>query len=154
MIAAFLKARGGNALGSLVIFQSGWAGNLEEEKICCETVSGMFRPQREIKRLQEINLMTRATRITKSEWNGRSKCCGLRSIGRGRVLRWGGGTSPPNASGTKSSLQFSTRGDSLGQFDYRLRRTGLRSARRGHGPLKANRLIVLDIFPRDAKSGY
>src|SRR5690606_37164449 len=25
---------------------------------------------------------------------------------------------------------------------------------RGHGPLKAGELIILDIFPRDARSGY
>ena len=64
LIAFFLKSRGASHPLVPADFPLGLAHELERHGIRVTPVSGMFRPEREIKTEEEIRLLTKATRIT------------------------------------------------------------------------------------------
>ncbi len=155
VIAAFLKARGASRPLVPADFPLGLAHQLAEHGVTVTPVEGMFRPQREIKTPAEILLMTKATRITEAGMERAFEVLRASSVGPRNVLRWGGGIL------TSERLRTEIEGTILreggipsGNSIVACGEQACDPHERGHGPLKANQLIILDLFPRAAKSGY
>lgn len=155
VIAAFLKGRGASRPLVPSDFPLGLARQLGEHGIIVTPVEGMFRPQREIKTPAEILLMTKATRITEAGMGRAFEVLRATSIGPRNVLRWGGGILTAERLRTEiESAILREGGIPAGNSIVACGEQACDPHERGHGPLKANQLIILDLFPRAAKSGY
>jgi Xaa-Pro aminopeptidase len=135
-------------------FQLGFAHELEASKIRLRTTNGLFWPEREAKTEEELKLMRRALQITEAGMARGMEILAASNPGSGKKLSWSGKTL------TSEILRA--------EIDSAVLRAGGLPANtivaggdqacdpheRGSGPLEANSLIILDIFPRDAKSGY
>ena len=154
VIAAFLKSRGATCPLVPANFPLGLAQELGERGIRVTPVSGMFRPERQIKTPAEIRLMTEATRITEAGMERGFEVLRAASIGPKGVLRWGGGILTSERLRTEiESAILREGGIPAGNSIVACGEQACDPHERGHGPLKAHRLIILDLFPR-ARSGY
>ena len=154
VLAHFLKKRGVKSAVVPANFPLGYAEELAANKIRVRATDGFFWPDREAKSDQEIEMMGRALRITEAglrraievlkaskrssrnrlSWNGKPLTSEmLRAEIDSAVLRAGGIPTGTIVAGADQACD---------------------PHERGHGPLYADSLIILDIFPRDAKTGY
>jgi Xaa-Pro aminopeptidase len=154
VIAAFAKARGGSRPHVPCEFPLGLARELEKHGVKVFPVEGMFRPERQIKTPEEIRLLSEATRITETGMERGFEVLRASSIGRGGILRWGGGvlTSERLRIEIESAI-LRAGGIPAGNSIVACGEQACDPHERGHGPLKAHSLIILDLFPR-ARSGY
>jgi Xaa-Pro aminopeptidase len=150
----FLRKRGVRSAFVPANFPFGFAQELEASKIRLRTTNGLFWPEREAKTDEELKLMRRALQITERGMARGIEVLSASTPGPGKKLTWSGKTL------TSEILRA--------EIDSAVLRAGGLPANtivaggdqacdpheRGSGPLKANSLIILDIFPRDAKSGY
>jgi Xaa-Pro aminopeptidase len=154
VLAHFLRKRGVRSTMVPANFPLGYARELDRHKIRLETTNGLFWPQREAKTNEEIKMMGRALRITEVGLARAVEVLKASKPGVGKKLRWNGKwlTSEILRAEIDSAI---------------LRAGGLANGtivaggdqacdphERGFGPLYANSLIILDIFPRDTKTGY
>ena len=123
-------------------------------KIRVRATNGLFWPEREAKSEKEIEMIGRALRITETGLKRAIEVLKASKPGAGKRLRWSGKTL------TSEMLRA--------EIDSTILRAGgiptgtivaggdqaCDPHERGFGPLYANSLIVLDVFPRDAKTGY
>ena len=154
VLAHFLRKRG---IRSAVVpsnFPLGYAQELAANKIRVQATNGLFWPEREAKSEKEIEMIGRALRITETGLKRAIEVLKASKLGAGKRLRWSGKTL------TSEMLRA--------EIDSAILRTGgiptgtivaggdqaCDPHERGFGPLHANSLIILDIFPRDAKTGY
>ena len=153
--ARFLKTRGGSRPLVPPDFPLGLARELEECGIVVSPVEGMFRPERQIKTAEEIRLMTQATRITEQGMERAFEVLRVAKIGPRNILRWGGGilTSERLRIEIESTILRSG-GIPAGNSIVACGEQACDPHERGHGPLKAHQLIILDLFPRAAATGY
>lgn len=155
VIAAFLKARGGTRPLVPSDFPLGLARALEAHGIRVTPVEGMFRPERAIKTPAEITLMTRATRITEAGMERAFEVLRASRIGVRGVLRWGGAALTAERLRTEiESAILRAGGIPAGNSIVACGEQACDPHERGRGPLRAHRLIILDLFPRAAGSGY
>lgn len=154
VLAHFLRQRGVRSAVVPANFPLRYAEELAASKIRVCATNGLFWPERETKSDQEIKMISRALRITETGLRRAIDILGRSTISRGRKLRWAGRTL------TSEILRA--------EIDTAILRaggvpTGTIGAggdqacdphERGSGPLFANSLIILDVFPRDAKTGY
>jgi len=154
VLSHFLRKRGVRSAIVPANFQLGFAQELEASKIKLRTTNGLFWPEREAKTEEELKLMRRALQITEAGMARAMEVLAASKPGAGKKLAWSGKTL------TSEILRA--------EIDSAILRAGGLPANtivaggdqacdpheRGSGPLKANSLIILDIFPRDAKSGY
>ena len=154
VLAHFLRKRGVKSAVVPANFPLGFAQELEASKIRLRATNGLFWPEREAKTEEELKLMRRALQITESGMARAMEVLAASNPGSGKKLTWSGKTL------TSEILRA--------EIDSAILRAGGLPANtivaggdqacdpheRGSGPLKANSLIILDIFPRDAKSGY
>ena len=155
VIASFLKARGGARPLVPADFPLGLARDLKEHGIEVTPVAGMFRPERQIKTPDEITLMTEATRITEKGMERAYEVLRASTRGPRKVLHWAG------AALTSEKLRIEIEaailragGIPAGNSIVACGEQACDPHERGHGPLKADQLIILDLFPRAAGSGY
>ena len=135
-------------------FPLGYARELESKKIRLQPTNGLFWPEREAKSESELRLMRKSLEITEAGMARGIEALRQSKPGKGQRLQWHG------ADLTSEILRA--------EIDTAVLRAGGLPANtivaggdqacdpheRGHGPLKANSLIILDIFPRSATSGY
>ncbi|MEX1119420.1 MAG: Xaa-Pro peptidase family protein [Terrimicrobiaceae bacterium] len=136
-------------------FPMGLAKALKKEGIRLRPVKGPFFPEREIKTSKEIQALTRATKIAESGMARAFEVLAASKIRKDRKLVW--------------SKKLLTSEILRVEIESAILRAGGEARMdsivaggeqacdphaRGTGPLKANELIILDIFPRDAKTGY
>ena len=135
-------------------FPLGYAGAIEAKKIRLKPSEGLFWPERETKSESELRQMRKALEITEAGMARGIEVLKQSKPGKGGKLQW------HNADLTSEALRA--------EIDTAVLRAGGLPANtivaggdqacdpheRGHGPLKANSLIILDIFPRSAKTGY
>ncbi|MFZ1221332.1 MAG: Xaa-Pro peptidase family protein [Chthoniobacterales bacterium] len=154
VLSHFLKKRGVRSAVVPANFQLGFAEELAANKIRLRTANGLFWPEREAKTDAELKLMRRALQITEAGLERAMEVLRASKPGLGKKLMWSGKTL------TSEVLRA--------EIDSAILRAGGLPANtivaggdqacdpheRGFGPLKADSLIILDIFPRDAKSGY
>jgi Xaa-Pro aminopeptidase len=134
-------------------FPAGVAGAVAAAGIRLDPVSGLFWPEREHKTEAEVKALGKALRITEA---GMAR--GMEVLRASRVSR-------RNLVWAKRKL---TSGILRAEIDAAILRAGGLPANtivaggiqacdpheRGSGPLRPHELIILDIFPRDAKTGY
>ena len=154
VLSHFLRKRGVRSALVPANFPLGFAQELASSKIRLRTTNGLFWPAREAKSQEELKLMRRALSITESGLARAMEVLSAAKPGPGKKLAWSGKTL------TSEILRA--------EIDSAVLRAGGLPANtivaggdqacdpheRGSGPLKADSLIILDIFPRDAKSGY
>src|SRR5256886_9722033 len=154
VLAHFLRKRG---IRSAIVpsnFALGYAQELMANNIRVRATNGLFWPDREAKSEKEVEWIGRALRITETGLKRAIQVLKASKPGAGKRLRWSGKTL------TSEMLRA--------EIDSTILRgggipTGTIVAggdqacdphERGYGPLYADSLIILDVFPRDAKAGY
>src|SRR5467141_4742634 len=154
VLAHFLRKRG---IKSTIVpsnFPLGYAQELTANKIHVQATNGLFWPEREGKSEKEIEMIGRALRITETGLKRAIEVLKASKAGAGKRLRWNGKTL------TSEMLRA--------EIDSTILRAGgvptgtivaggdqaCDPHERGYGPLYADSLIILDVFPRDAKTGY
>lgn len=154
VMSHFLRKRGVHAVVVPANFPLSYAEELAIHKIRVRATNGLFWPEREAKSEDELQLMRRALAITEKGLARAMEVLAASKPGRGKKLSWSGRTL------TSEILRA--------EIDSAILRAGGLPANtivaggdqacdpheRGFGPLKADSLIILDIFPRDATSGY
>jgi len=153
VLAHFLRKRGVKSAVVPANFPLGYARELAKDDVDLTTTNGLFWPEREAKTDEEIKLIGRALRITET---GMARAVEVLKASRpkGKKLIWSAkpltseilraeiDTAMLRAGGTPTNT-IAAGGDQATD-----------PHERGHGPLYANSLIILDIFPRDPRSGY
>jgi Xaa-Pro aminopeptidase len=154
VMSHFLRKRGVRSAVVPATFSLGYADELATQKIRVRATKGLFWPERETKSEEELRQMRRALSITEKGLARAMEVLGASKPGPGKKLVWSGRTL------TSEILRA--------EIDSAILRAGGLPANtivaggdqacdpheRGFGPLKANSLIILDIFPRDATTGY
>jgi Xaa-Pro aminopeptidase len=154
VLAHFLRKRGVRTAVVPSNFPLGFAQELERSRITLRVTNGLFWPEREAKSDDELKLMRRALQITEAGMARGIEVLAASKAGPAKKLVWSG--KPLTSEVLRAEIDSAV-----------LRAGGLPANtivaggdqacdphERGSGPLKANSLIILDIFPRDAKSGY
>jgi Xaa-Pro aminopeptidase len=154
VLAHFLRKRGVRSAVVPSNFPLGFAQELERSRIKLRATNGLFWPEREAKSDDELKLMRRALQITEAGMARGIEVLAASKAGPAKKLVWSG--KPLTSEVLRAEIDSAV-----------LRAGGLPANtivaggdqacdphERGSGPLKANSLIILDIFPRDAKSGY
>ena len=154
VLSHFLRKRGIRSALVPASFPLGFAQELEASKIRLRTTNGLFWPEREAKTEAELKQMRQALQITEAGMARAMEVLRASKPGAAKKLMWSGKTL------TSEILRA--------EIDSAILRAGGLPANtivaggdqacdpheRGSGPLKANSLIILDIFPRAAKTGY
>src|SRR6266404_3640744 len=152
VLAHFLRKRGVKAAMVPANFPLGYARELAND-VDLSTTNGLFWPEREAKTDEELKLIGRALRITETglkramEVLKASKPKGKKLIWSGKpltseILRAEIDSAMLRAGGTPTNTIVAGGDQACDPHE------------RGSGPLFANSLIILDIFPRDARTGY
>lgn len=152
VLARFLQKRGVKNAVVPPSFPLGYARALAND-VDLATPDGLYWPEREAKTDEELKLIGRALRITEAglkramEVLKASKPKGKKLIWSGKpltseILRAEVDSAMLRAGGTPTNTIVAGGDQACDPHE------------RGHGPLYANSLIILDIFPRDAKTGY
>ena len=154
VLAHFLTKRGVKRALVPANFPLGFANEIKRKGIALETSNGLFWPAREKKTAEEIRLLERALRMTETGMKRGMEILKASKPGTGKKLKWSGKTL------TSEILRA--------EIDSAILRAGgvptntivaggdqaCDPHERGFGPLRADSLIILDIFPRDGKTGY
>lgn len=155
VIASFLKGRGTHSAEVPPDFPLGLARGLEEAGIRISPVEGMFQPERMIKSPAEIRLLGEALRITETGMARGIEVLREAEIGPRGILRHGGRTLTAERLRTEiESAILRAGGIPAGNSIVACGEQACDPHERGHGPLRAGRLIILDIFPRSAAGYY
>ncbi|MDQ2868226.1 MAG: Xaa-Pro peptidase family protein [Verrucomicrobiota bacterium] len=135
-------------------FALGYARELEARGIKIVTPDGLFWPERARKTAAEIEKLSQALRVTEAGMKRGMEVLKASEAGAGKKLKWSGKTLTSEilraeidsailrAGGTPTSTIVAGGDQACDPHE------------RGFGPLFANSLIILDIFPRHAKTGY
>ncbi len=154
VLSHFLRKRGVKSALVPANFALGYAEELAAHKIRLQTAKDLFWPEREAKTDDELRLMRRALSITEKGLARAMEVLAACKSRRGKRLDWFGRVL------TSEILRA--------EIDSAILRAGGLPANtivaggdqacdpheRGSGPLYADSLIILDVFPRDAASGY
>ena len=121
---------------------------------------GMFWPARLHKTPEEIGHLRRATRITQAgmargmEVLASAKTAGGRRAAPGAELQWGGGVLTSERLRAEIDSAILHAGGLPANTIVAGGEQACDPHERGSGPLRAGELIIIDIFPRDAATGY
>jgi Xaa-Pro aminopeptidase len=135
-------------------FPLGFARHLEKAGIKVAPVEGHFWPEREIKDKHELAEIVRALAIAKAGILRAAEVLRASKIGRGGLLKWNGKTLTSGIVRAEADAAVLRAG---GVPDGTIVAGGAQACNpheRGHGPLRAHELIILDVFPRDARTGF
>src|SRR5437763_2375372 len=154
VLSHFLPKRGVRAALVPANFPLGFAQELEASKIRLRTTNGLFWPEREAKTDEELRLMRRALQITEAGMARAMEVLKASKPGAARKLRWSGKTLSSEVLRAEIDSAILRVGGLPANTIVAGGDQACDPHERGSGPLKANSLIILDIFPRDAKSGY
>ncbi len=154
VLAHFLRGRGVRSTIVPASFPLGYAQELAANKIRLHTTNGLFWPKREAKTNEEIAMMGRALRITEIGLKRAMEVLAGSTISRGKKLRWSGRTLTSELLRAEIDTAILHAGGLPNGTIVAGGDQACDPHERGHGPLKANSLIIIDIFPRAAASGY
>ena len=155
VVAEFLKKLGAKRVLTPADFSLGLARALKRENIRVQPAKGPFWPEREIKAEQEIKALEAALRIAEAgmaRGHDILKAATIRKDGR---LSWNRGILTTEILRMEMEIAVvRAGGEARGDTIVACGELACDPHERGSGPLFANQLIILDIFPRDARSGY
>jgi Xaa-Pro aminopeptidase len=134
-------------------FPAGMAAALGAAGVRIEPVSGHFWPQREHKTEEEVKAIGKALRITEAGMARGMEVLRESRI-KGRNLLWASRKLTSEILRAEIDSAILRAGGVPANTIVAGGRQGCDPHERGSGLLRPNELIVLDIFPRDARSGY
>src|SRR4030088_3504459 len=136
-----------------VEFQLGFARELAKHDVDLATTNGLFWPEREAKSDEELKLIGRVLRITET---GLARAMEVLKASKpaGKKLSWSGKTLTSEILRAEIDSAMLRAGGTPTNTIVAGGDQACDPHERGFGPLYANSLIILDIFPRDAKTGY
>lgn len=155
VVAAWLKENKVRSVDVPEDFPLGLAGLLGTQGIRVRACGGAFWPERELKSREEVGAIEAAIRIAEAGMvrgleilrSAKPRRDGTLAVGRraltSEALRIEMETAVVRAGGE-------ARGDTIVACGEQ----ACDPHGRGSGPLRANELLILDIFPRDARTGY
>ena len=135
-------------------FPLGMARALEKAGIKVFPVDGHFWPEREAKSKRELEDIGKALRITAAGLLRAVEVLRASKIGRGSLLKWRGKTLTSEIVRAECDSAVLHAGGVPGGTIVAGGRQACDPHERGHGPLRAHELIILDVFPRDARTGF
>lgn len=137
-------------------FPLGLATKLAEGGVALHPCKGMFFPEREFKTPEELRALRHALAITEAGMARGMEVLAAAKIDKARRLSLSWDGKPLTSERLRAEIDCTI-----------LRAGGLPANtivaggdqacdphERGHGPLRADSLVILDIFPRDARTGY
>jgi Xaa-Pro aminopeptidase len=154
VLSHFLRKRGVRSTIVPGNFPLGYARTLATNKIRLEPTNGLFWPQRETKTDEEIQMMSRALRITETGLARAIEVLKASKFGPGKKLRWAGKTLTSEILRAEIDSAVLRAGGTPNGTIVAGGDQACDPHERGFGPLYADSLIILDVFPRDAKTGY
>jgi Xaa-Pro aminopeptidase len=154
VLAHFLQKRGIRSATVPANFPLGYARELAARKVQLRPSNGLFWPKRETKTDKEIELMERALRITEAGLARAMEVLKASKPGPGKRLRWSGKPLTSEILRAEIDSAILRAGGLPGGTIVAGGDQACDPHERGSGPLLANSLIILDVFPRDAKTGY
>ncbi len=153
-IAGFLKSRRVRKVVVPEDFSFGLGQYLTAAGFGISVQEGLFFPEREFKTAAEIKLLQRALHITETGMARGFEVLRASEIGRAQTLTWSGKTLTSEILRAEIDSAILRAGGLPANTIVAGGNQACDPHERGTGPLKANTLIILDIFPRDATSGY
>ncbi|MDQ3622810.1 MAG: M24 family metallopeptidase [Verrucomicrobiota bacterium] len=154
VIAGFLRARRIPRVAVPASFPLGLAQQLNGSDIRTTPRDGMFYPEREAKAERELELIRRALEMTAAGLKRGLAVLRASEIGRKNVLRWAGRVLTAEKLRAEIESAILHAGGVATNTIVAGGEQACDPHERGSGPLEAHSLIILDVFPRDAKSGY
>jgi Xaa-Pro aminopeptidase len=154
VLSHFLRKRGVRSALVPASFPLGYARELAAHKIRLRPSNGLFWPQREIKTKAEIEKMRHALRVTEAGLARAMEVLRQSKPGPGKRLRWSGKTLTSEVLRAEIDSAILRAGGVPNSTIVAGGDQACDPHERGFGPLFANSLIILDVFPRDAKTGY
>ncbi len=152
--AAFLRSRKIRKVEVPATFPLSLARVLEKAGIQPVPVEGLFWKEREFKSAEELKSLRRALVLTETGMARGIEVLKAAKIGKRNLLQWGG--KPLTSERLRAEIDTAIL-HAGGRPANTIVAGGIQACdphERGHGPLRANDLIILDIFPRDTRSGY
>src|SRR6516164_5239276 len=153
-IASFLRQRRVRRALVPYDFPMGLAFELAKVGITLTPVNGLFWPEREIKSAEELKSMELAVRITEIGLARGIEVLRAAEIKGGNRLVWGGKALTSEILRAEIETAILRIGGKPSNTIVAGGEQACDPHDRGSGPLKANTLIILDVFPRQADSGY
>ncbi len=135
-------------------FPLGLARQLADAGVQLTPVDGLFWPERESKSVEEIRSIQHAIRITEIGLARGLEVLRACLIWPGRQLSWSGKRLTSEILRTEIDTAILRAGGEPADTIVAGGNQACDPHERGSGPLRANSLILLDIFPRDPKTGY
>lgn len=156
VLAHFLRKRGVRSAVVPASFPLGYAEALAKAKIKVRPTNGFFWPERAAKSDREIEMIGHALRITETGLKRAMEVLRRSTIERTRngKLKWSGKTLTSEILRAEIDTAILRAGGIPTSTIVAGGDQACDPHERGSGPLYANSLIILDVFPRDAKSGY
>lgn len=154
VMSHFLGKRGVRSAVVPASFPLGYATELASRKIRVRATNGLFWPEREAKSDDELRQMRRALAITEKGLARAMEVLGASKTGPGKKLIWSGRILSSEILRAEIDSAILRAGGLPANTIVAGGDQACDPHERGSGPLKANSLIILDIFPRDATSGY
>jgi Xaa-Pro aminopeptidase len=154
VVAHFLRKRGVRSAVAPASFPLGLAEELAAYRIRVHPSSGLFWPARGAKSEAEIEMIGRALRITEIGLRRAMEVLKASKAKAGKQLKWAGKTLTSEILRAEIETAILRAGGVPTGTIVAGGDQACDPHERGHGPLYANSLIILDIFPRDARTGY
>ena len=154
VLAHFLTKRGVKRALVPASFPLGFANEIKRNGIALETSNGLFWPARERKTAEEIRLLERALRMTETGMKRGMEILKASKPGTGKKLKWSGKTLTSEILRAEVDSAILRAGGVPTNTIVAGGDQACDPHERGFGPLRADSLIILDIFPRDGKTGY
>jgi Xaa-Pro aminopeptidase len=151
---AFLQERKVRRAAVPGSFPLGLAAGLEKAGIRLIPQAGLFWPQREFKTADELKLMRQALAITETGMGRGIEVLRAARIGPKKALRWNGQALTSEILRAEIDSAILHAGGLPANTIVAGGEQACDPHERGSGPLCADELIILDIFPRSAVSGY
>lgn len=153
-IAAFLLQRKIRKASVPRTFPLGIASDLAARGIKVEACDGLFFPEREHKRADELKHLRRALKITQIGIARGFEVLRASEPGKKKVLRWGGSVLTSEVLRAEIDSAILRAGGVPANTIVAGGEQACDPHERGSGPLRADELIILDVFPRDAATGF
>lgn len=155
VVAQFLKDRGAKQVLTPGDFPLALSRTLKREKIRLRPAEGSLWPQRQIKTPQEVEALKAALRITEAGMARANEVLKASKTRKDGKLSWAGRILSAEALRVEIEIAVvRAGGEARGDTIVACGEMACDPHERGSGPLLANQLIILDIFPRDSRSGY
>lgn len=154
IVSHFLQKRGVKRAVVPATFPLRLAEELASKHVDLTTTDGLYWPTRETKTDDELKSMRQAMKITETGMARGMEVLRAAKIGPGKRLRWSGKPLTSELLRAEIDTTILRAGGVPGGTIVAGGEQACDPHDRGSGPLFAHSLIILDVFPRDARTGF